>query len=147
MRQKSFLNTILVLMISRSVSAIEAGFTRANPEILFSPNQAESAASSETETEPPPPPPYQSFSIVLYQTFFNTLTVEFLGPIIDNLTSVNLDFFDVVDPDPIDLDIVSFEYNMTDFKFIEASYDVSVPLIDIQYDYFNFSIPALNLTL
>lgn len=66
---------------------------------------------------------------------------------IDNLTSANLDFFDVVDPDPIDLDILSLEYNMTNFKFIEANYDVSVPVIDIQYDYFNFSIPALDLTL
>ena len=53
----------------------------------------------------------------------------------------------MVNPDPIDLDVISLDYNLTNFRFTKANYDVNVPLIEIQYDYYNFSIPLLDLTL
>ena len=85
--------------------------------------------------------------MVLYQSFFDTLTHEFVEPAISSLTKRNFSFLDVVNPDPIDLDVISLDYNLTNFRFTKANYDVNVPLIEIQYDYFNFSIPLLDLTL
>ena len=69
--------------------------------------------------------------MVLYQSFFDTLTTQFLEPAISSLTTRNLSFLDVVNPDPIDLDIISLDYNLTNFRFTKANYDVNVPLIEI----------------
>ena len=69
--------------------------------------------------------------MVLYQAFFETLTTDFLEPAISSLTTRNFSFLDVVNPDPIDLDVISLDYNLTNFRFTKANYDVNVPLIEI----------------
>ena len=70
-----------------------------------------------------------------------------MEPIVSSLTERDFAFLDIVNPDPIDLDVLSLDYNLTNFRFVKAEYEVSSPIIDINYDYFNFSIPGLSLTL
>ena len=42
------------------------------------------------KTEPDPPEPYESLNIVLFQDFFDKLTLDFIEPLIKDLPNFNL---------------------------------------------------------
>lgn len=65
-----------------------------------------------------------------------------------SLPKKDLSSWDVINPDPINLDVMTFNYNLTNFHFLDgADIDGSFPIIDIGYNNFVFQIIGLNLTL
>ena len=96
---------------------------------------------------PDPPPAYESFNVVFYQPFFDNLSRNFIEPFIKSLPDRDLSDWDVINPPPLDLDVVTINYNLTNFRFLDTWYNGSAPIIDIEYDSYTLVIDGVNLTL
>ena len=76
------------------------------------------------------------------------MSKNLIEPFIQSLPQRDLSDWDIINPDPIDLDVIKFYYNLTNFHYLEgANYDGTNPMIDIGYDKYEFSMTGLNLTL
>jgi len=96
---------------------------------------------------PAPPPPYKSFNIVFYQTFFDNLSKNGIQPFVESLPDRDLSRFDIINPNPIELDVLTINYNVTNFRFTNTTYDGSLPVIDIGDENYTFQMRGVNLTL
>ena len=93
---------------------------------------------NDCDNVPDPPPKYESFNVVFYQTFFENLSKSFIEPFFKTLPGRNLSNWDIVDPPPLDLDVLTLNYNLTNFRFLDAWYNGTTPIIDIEYDAYVF---------
>lgn len=76
------------------------------------------------------------------------MSENFIEPFIESLPNRDLSKWDIINPEPIDLDVIKFDYNLTNFRFLEdASYNGFNPIIKIGYDNYNFSMTGVNLSI
>ena len=75
------------------------------------------------------------------------MSKKFIEPFITSLPNRDLSKWNVINPSPINIDELTFNYNLTNFRFIDAAYDGSDPILDIGYDYVVFQVSGVNLTL
>jgi len=80
--------------------------------------------------------------MVLTQGFFNNLTQEFLQPAFSELTKVP---FKNITNQQISLDNFTVDFNISNIKIAEATFNGDVPLIEIGQDQLTLEISDLDI--
>jgi hypothetical protein len=85
----------------------------------------------------------ETLGLTLFQSFFDNLTANFLGPLINTLPQRNAT--DLFVNKTLDLvDFISFDFNVTQLNFPQASIEPSLPIILLGENKARFQI---NLTM